>query len=374
MPQAAIPDEFRYQAWGHLVVSNRLLPELKPAPAHAALPVIRLCFDACSTPWPSPPRWTFSWGWSGDQPWMACAETEGGYLVRFPGRADFLIDRPAETVTCRATKASIPPETLRYLALDQVMPLVFKARGRQALHATAVLTPRGACAFIAPAGTGKSTLSASFLAAGYPTLTDDCLVLELAGDGLPYVLPGYPGVRLWDDSYQALQKINRRDLKRFAHYTSKCRWIAPAHFRGFSGQPVRLARVYRLFRDEPPDSFKAWFSAPPSALIQALTPRQCFMELATATFRIAAGDRAMLLNETRFLAQVARRVAGRALVMPDDLAALPTLCRTILDDLERGGLPAAQAAPAGRPPSRMLKKSFQHPAPSLLSLPEGEKV
>ena len=91
---------------------------------------------------------------------------------------------------------------MRHLLLDQVMPLVL-SRDRLVLHASAVATPAGAAAFIGFTGAGKSTLAASLSAAGFPILSDDCLVIERDGRGF-LARPFYPGARLWPDSVHAV--------------------------------------------------------------------------------------------------------------------------------------------------------------------------
>lgn len=64
------------------------------------------------------------------------------------------------------------------LVLDSVLFTVALLKGRQALHAAAVVTPAGAVAITAPSGGGKSTLLAELLRRGLPLLADDIVVLE----------------------------------------------------------------------------------------------------------------------------------------------------------------------------------------------------
>ncbi|HYC62034.1 MAG TPA: hypothetical protein VEK79_20955, partial [Thermoanaerobaculia bacterium] len=61
-----------------------------------------------------------------------------------------------------------------------------------------------AVAFTGPSGRGKSTLVAALARAGHPLIADDMTVIELHGDR-PVVKPGFPRVKLWPDSAEALE-------------------------------------------------------------------------------------------------------------------------------------------------------------------------
>ncbi|HKS96499.1 MAG TPA: hypothetical protein VJV74_10250, partial [Terriglobia bacterium] len=121
---------------------------------------------------------------------------------------------------CRPRKA-IPLDTVRHLFLDQVFPLLLSKRGRLVLHASAVLIPGGAIAFLGETGQGKSTLASSFSQRGFPFLTDDCLLLEEKGGQLVGI-PSYPGLRLWPKTVAALF-AEEPPVSRVAHYTTKKR-------------------------------------------------------------------------------------------------------------------------------------------------------
>lgn len=62
-----------------------------------------------------------------------------------------------------------------------VLPLVLQARGREVLHASAVLAPAGVVAFCGVSGTGKSSLADALGAIGYPPCADDAVSFDPAG-------------------------------------------------------------------------------------------------------------------------------------------------------------------------------------------------
>ena len=76
------------------------------------------------------------------------------------------------------------------VVLDSVLFSVALLRGREALHAGAVVTEKGAIAIAAASGGGKSSLLAALLQVGLPLLSDDVVVLD-TGPGRP--LLAYPG-------------------------------------------------------------------------------------------------------------------------------------------------------------------------------------
>ena len=122
------------------------------------------------------------------------------------------------------------------------MAFALSLRGFAVLHASAVVTPFGACAFAATSGTGKSTLAASFQNAGYPTLTDDCLLHRVPRDAI-YGVPSYPSVRLRAGQHGVIDA--RRDRS-----TCRSRITIPSggKNRGIRDRRHRLAALYCLER------------------------------------------------------------------------------------------------------------------------------
>jgi hypothetical protein len=60
-----------------------------------------------------------------------------------------------------------------------VLPMALQALGREALHASAVLSPAGVVAFAARSHTGKSTVAYGLSRRGFPQWADDGVVLEI---------------------------------------------------------------------------------------------------------------------------------------------------------------------------------------------------
>jgi hypothetical protein len=257
--------------------------------------------------------------------WLRCARTAGGYLLSYPGLADFEVDFLGANIVYRRSVTEISDLTISHLLLDHVLPLVLSLRGREALHATAVMTPAGVLAFLGVAGIGKSTLAASFLQAGYMPLCDDCLAVEeLTGEFVAH--PGYPTLRLWEDSLHLLRHQPDR-IHRIADYTRKSSYVFDDRAKSIKQEPLRLARIYSLNRlpASSPDSVS-------QTKVKPLGGGEALAELLEAAFRLDIEDQAMLGRQFEFFSRLASRVPVRRLKMPDDLAMLDDASEMILRD------------------------------------------
>ncbi|MGH7906172.1 MAG: hypothetical protein ACREP6_06055 [Candidatus Binataceae bacterium] len=325
---------FRYRLYGLAIASDVAFPEL---------PEIR---DVYSAPAPdvvlslkdsgrSPPNlsgardWLASFRLPDGSPWLDCARADGGFILRFAETAVFWAARDGRRVICRGSMRELAADDLRHVIIDQMMPRVLGLLGHHALHATAVLTRYGVCAFTGPSGCGKSTLAASFALDGYPCLGDDCLRLQPGPPAI--VTPAYPGVRLWRDAFAALAE--KSDASAFAigadqESESKIRLIADGAAFSQDHQPLfRIYRVVRMGGENP-----AAIDAP---RISRLTPREALIELLSQSFRLVVDDREMLAREFAFFRAIVEHVPVRRLEVPGHFSALPGVRRMILQDLEQ---------------------------------------
>jgi hypothetical protein len=174
--------------------------------------------------------------------WARFHKVAAGYLVRFPGLADFEIAAADLRVSCLPAP-SVTQETCRHLFLNQVLPLVMSRQGHLVFHASAVEIAGAAMAFVGGSGSGKSTLAASFATGGGRFLGDDGLVVEQADKGFR-VLPGHPSIRLWQDSRDALIGAGT-DTAPAVQHTSKARFLAGPALAHCS-RPLMLAAAYFL--------------------------------------------------------------------------------------------------------------------------------
>lgn len=317
----------RYRAYGHILSCTAPLDELEqtPSPDTAEDTDLRILFSSSDEPIPSPSSWYLTVSLADGTPWLRCAKVSSGYLLHFPNLASFVFDTSSGSIRC-VPQQQTPPHTLRHLLLDQVLPLVLNHKGKEVLHGAAVVTPYGACAFVGPTGTGKSTLAASFLSAGYSVLTDDCVVLDARGGDIVAV-PAYPGLRLWDDAIDAIFGTTG-SCAPVAHYTPKQRFTAALSATPFYASAVPLAGIYVLGSSDAAHAIPA-----PTPEMHPLAEREALMTLLSLAFKLDILDHRMLMREFDFLHRLVTQIPVRRLTVPDSLAALPAVHTAVLRDL-----------------------------------------
>jgi hypothetical protein len=106
------------------------------------------------------------------------------FIVRSDGSEIFVLPAP-----------DMEHESVCTYLVNPILALGLRFRGRTCLHASSVVIGGRAVLFVAPSGSGKSSLAYAFDRRGYRILTDDVAALQ-PGDE-PIVYSGYPRVRLW---------------------------------------------------------------------------------------------------------------------------------------------------------------------------------
>jgi energy-coupling factor transporter ATP-binding protein EcfA2 len=212
--------------------------------------------------------------------------------------------------------------TVRHLLLDQVLPAIGSGEHGNGLHASAVVIGGGAVAFAGRTGLGKSTLAVSFAAAGFPALTDDCLIVKDAGEQF-LAVPTYSSLRLWNDAANAVGDLGRRH--RVAAYSQKIRVNGSTSNIPFCGHPSPLRCVYLLERG----------SVRRGVLIEPLSERDTFIALIRLTFQLDPYNRIHLANAMDRLARLSRVVPVRRLNVPQQLETLASVQDAVLRDLEK---------------------------------------
>jgi hypothetical protein len=254
-----------------------------------------------------------------------------GFLLRFPFLADFVIDESG----CRIGAWPAPEtdeETLRHLLLDQVLPRVLGYQGRLVLHASAVCVDGQVLAFMGETGKGKSTLAASFHAAGFHLLTDDGLVVT-AGDSGSLALPVYPGLRLWPQSMNALFAEPPVSTV-MASCSGKNRVLLTDNRENESGE---LAAIYILAE---PDSG----NETSTVTVLPLSARASCIDLVRNSFQLDVSDHKQAKSLFATASAVAERVPVFSLSYPRDFSCLPAVHDVIL---QQHRLLASEPAHAG---------------------------
>jgi hypothetical protein len=311
----------RYDICGVRLISAERLPELGPSASTKSAVTIRLRRERKIPAAGEVLRPAAKWTWPNGSVFLSSLKTANGYLLHFIDVADFFIDETG-TEVIYAPRPGVPAHTVRHLILDSVVALVLSLRDQLVFHASAIVTPYGACAFAATSGTGKSTLAASFQQAGYQTLTDDCLLLE-EDAGVLYGLPSYPGARLRADSLSLIGAQNRTTLS-VAHYNSKRRLSAAE----FATSRHRIAAIYCLER---PAADQGRRSEP---RIEVLSGHVSLLTALRHVFCLDPHDPGMLVRQFTMLKRLLGQIPVIQLTIPDDFAALPRVHDAIISDLK----------------------------------------
>ena len=320
----------RYEICGVGFDSAEPFPELSPSTSPESKTSLRLRRENRITDAGVSIRPAAKWTPPNGRPFFVSTKTANGYLLRFDNLADFFIDQSVSEVVY-SPQPGVPANSVRHLILDTVIAFALSLRGHAVLHASAIVTPFGACAFAATSGIGKSTLAASFQQAGYLTLTDDCLLLESDGDSV-YGIPSYPGVRLREDSLSLLGAQHGATLS-VAHYNSKRRLAAGL----FATGRHRLSAIYCLERPRGDDEklSEPWVEtlSGPDSLLMALRYLFC----------LDPHDPSMLVRQFKMLEHLLSQVRVLRLTIPDDFSALPRVHQAVLSDLKARSQPGAPA-------------------------------
>jgi hypothetical protein len=206
--------------------------------------------------------------------------------------------------------------------LGPIFGFVLRLRGVTCLHASSVEVEGRGIAILGPPGAGKSTLAAGFANAGFAVLSDDVApVVNRRGEFA--IQPGYPRLRLWPDSVQALYgsvdllpRITPTWDKRHLDLTDR-------RYR-FLDRPAPLSTIYLLA--ERTDG---------APVIEATTPRDGILALVANTYANYLLDPGMRAQEFEDLEALATCVPLRRVQPTADVSLTPELCNAIVRDLSR---------------------------------------
>jgi hypothetical protein len=308
---------FLYRYSNLTVASTLPLVELAKAAWDSEIGPSFICQLLTALSEPANDDWIHDWQTQEDFPSLSLARTADGFLLRFPGLADFAISPDGSQIGIWSA-ADGSEETLRHLLLDQVLPRLLAHQGRLMLHAGAVCINKQAVIFVGQTGWGKSTLAASFHMAGYRLLSDDGLLVIPERGGVS-ALPTYPGLRLWPESVSGLY-TKTPPLAPMAHYSSKQRVLATEGYE-MNHQPMPIAALYVL---APPDPGSDAIS------VSRLSARETCIEIVRNSFQLDVTDHQRAMHLLEAASDVAQHLPAFRLTYPRDHALLPQVRAAIL--------------------------------------------
>ena len=233
----------------------------------------------------------------------------------------------------QVSRATPPEEVERSIAnyfLTAWLGMALRLSGRLVLHGNVVAVNGRALAWLGEKGVGKSTLTAAFVAAGYPLLSDDQIVPWFEANGVS-VAHGIMRLHLWPESLAVMASVyDAWEFDQpFAVFPKGYMPMVPPTAAPVVDARTPLHALYVL------QLRRADMTVP---IIETPSPGDCFQLLYTHCL----ARRTMPLNpdqrraEFNAVAELHRRVPVRLLTLPNDLARLPEVVQMLAEEHAHG--------------------------------------
>ena len=236
---------------------------------------------------------------------------------------EFVFDRSATCIWGRWKAPLVLEDAVLYL-LGPILGFMLRLRGITCLHASGVVDDGKAFALTGPSGVGKSTLAASFAAAGYPVLTDDVLPLTSLNDEI-FTQSGYSRLRLFPNSFENLSELPD-SLPLLAPGWDKCYLDLASDSYELFRASAALKVIYII------DWTADLYDIP---TITTLSGATAVPLLAANTYRNELLNSEMSKREFAFLGQMVSKIQVKKLHPVDDISAIPQLREIIVEDFRK---------------------------------------
>ena len=210
--------------------------------------------------------------------------------------------------------------------LGPILGLVLRLRSTLVLHSSVVTHKESALAILGTTGAGKSTIAAELCRQGCQVLSDDIASLHEL-DGRWWVSPGYPRLRLWPETAEALfgQDHNLRLIAPGYQRWNKHYLDLEVKTKGFNTLSMPLKTIYALNWSNPENTVLQ-IKPLNGAQALAILDSNSFME-----YLLDFSQRQMQLTAlTRLLSMVP---VFQLLPIPD-ITKLPEMCKMILEKID----------------------------------------
>ena len=246
---------------------------------------------------------------------------DGSAYRRWTNLFEFLVTPDARRIQARLLGHVDDEAMLAYLLVDALSFSMVRL-GREPLHATAVVTDRGAIAFLGHSGDGKSTLAALFLQCGAKLVTDDMLVLTRIQDGWR-AEPGPPRVKLYR---QMAERIFGRIEAGIPMNSATDKLIIPLAATQTATQAVSLVAMYLL--DEAGDPDRS------SPAIHRLSPAAAFPRILAHTAGHYPSEEQRLRRQFEFATALVREIPINTLAYRRDESEMLAVRDAVLANLD----------------------------------------
>lgn len=248
------------------------------------------------------------------------------YYCSYKDGTNFVVNRLGTEVWAEWPENLTLEDTTTYL-LGPILGFVLRLQGIVCLHASAIVIQGHAVVMLGTTGAGKSTTAAAFAKCNYPILSDDVVTLCDRGDTF-LVQPAYPYIRLWDSSVEALYGTPDA-LPRIVptHPTWDKRYLdlTQSDYQ-FQQKPLPLAAIYYL-------NARSDESTCPH--IDTMSGPAQLITLVSNTYTNYLLDKRQRAQEFEVLNRLLKHVPVRQITPHLDVARLPQLLTTIIEDFQK---------------------------------------
>ena len=247
---------------------------------------------------------------------------DGSMYLRWSRHFEFVVSPDGRRIAGRSLSTTSAEAFHAYL-LGHVLSYALLKRGTDPLHGTVVVVGGAGIAFLGDCGYGKSSIAASFVAAGHRLLTDDLLVLKSSGDGFA-AFPGPPRIKLSPKMARAFFEAQSCGVP-MNKFTPKL--VVPMRADQIQQTPVPLTAIYLL---TPP----AKRARTARVTIRRVSLRRGFVELLRNTFNAQVRETDRLERQFRQASRVVAAVPVKTLSYRRHTSMLPAVRNAVLADLE----------------------------------------
>lgn len=165
----------------------------------------------------------------------------GLFLLKIDDVAGYLV-KDGRYIYIQKENPYVSDNEVRLFLLGPVMGALILQRGLLPVHGSAVKMGEQAVIFSGTPGVGKSTLATGFLNKGYSVISDDISVININGETVPYIYPGFPQMKLWADM---LDKFGKDRFFKRTLREGLQKYGIPVRDQ-YYGRPLPIGHIYIL--------------------------------------------------------------------------------------------------------------------------------